>query len=102
MEYRRYPGLSSTEGPTDDGIVRWWWEEIEKNDGNGVYDRCFFISEMMYQPITVGRKLICMGTEFASGIEAVWRISPLIFFCLPEWSILTHNMYEPGRSQLQG
>jgi hypothetical protein len=100
MEYRRYPGLSPEAGPDGVGIVEWWDEQIQLNDQEACYDRCFYISELLYQPVTPGRQLLTTPTKIAEGIAELWTLEPQIVFCLPEW-ILTKGPIQ-ARPQLKG
>jgi len=81
----RHETLSSTEGPTDPAaLVKWWRERISK-DTPGIYDRCFFISELMYQMVQRGRPLTVLGPQMADGIHDLWVADPILIFCMTDW-----------------
>lgn len=102
LKYRRYPGLSSSSGPDGAGIVEWWNEQIGQNDPDAIYDRCFYISETIYQPATPGRPLIVDGEAMASGIIRLANMDPSFIFCLPPLETTLSNVHQSERDRLQG
>jgi len=103
LEYARYSGLSSSEGPTDTGIILWWDQQFDKADENShVYDRCFYISEQVYQMVMPERQLLMPGHSMAEGIYRVWDVNPLIIFCLPPQEEFEKNTFQAGRPKLLG
>lgn len=101
LEYRRPPMLSSTKGPADASIYDWWKQEMRTDDDRAVYDRCFFISEMIYQLATPERELLVDGYDFALGVEDLMMMQPFIVFCLPKWE-KTLPILTSGREMLEG
>src|SRR5215472_10794451 len=74
LTYMRPPPelLSSSLGPgPGSGLHEWWVEQMrlpEKEHTRNVYDRCFFISEAIYQMAQVDRDLIVEGHDIWRGI----------------------------------
>lgn len=101
MEYRRYPGLSSTTGPDGVGIYAWWREEIMENATNVVYDRCFFISELLYQLASRDRKLLIEATPMQYGLQDLWLRGAHWIFCLPPWAA-SKGIIEGQKEKLAG
>jgi len=107
MEYRRPPEevLSSTHGPAGIELYEWWMQQLirptdERNEG--VYDRCFFISEPIYQFAQVSRELIVDGPTIHRGILDLWSEGPMIVFCLPPFDTQLSNVIQDGRASLKG
>lgn len=90
LDYRRHDSVSSVEGPLGDSIISWWNEQIFENSPTAIYDRCFYVSELMYQPIMVGRRLIAGTHKMIGGIADLWQCEPQMIFCLPPWSTSEH------------
>jgi hypothetical protein len=107
MEYRRPPAeaLTSSGGPTGVALYDWWSRELirptEERVG-GVYDRCFFISEPIYQLAQVERDLIVPGSVIQRGILDLWAEGPMIVFCLPPFDQSLSNVIQDGRASLKG
>ena len=102
MEYRRYPGLSSTTGPDGIGILDWWREQLRENNRNAVYDRCFFVSEVLYQQATHARELIVEDTEvMRNGLADLWLKDARWIFCNPPWE-RSRGIIFSARDQLKG
>jgi len=99
LEYMRYPGLSSVEGPVDDGIIQWWNEHIAA-ETEAVFDRCFYISERMYQPATANRALIAKPQTMMDGIHSLWIADPVIVFCMTDWTTEEPIIQSQGRAKL--
>lgn len=101
LEYRRPPEdlLSSTKGPGN-ALPRWWNEQLKLNDGKGVYDRCYYISEIVYQLAMPSRPLIAMGGQMEEGIFEMWRVEPYMIFCLPQ--LLTQRAARESGPKLEG
>jgi DNA polymerase III delta prime subunit len=103
LEYARYPGISSSKGSTDTGVVLWWKLQLDKaHENNRVYDRCFYISEQVYQMVMPERMLMLGGEAMIGGIADVWQVNPLIIFCLPPKEVFEKNTFQVGRPQLLG
>jgi Cdc6-like AAA superfamily ATPase len=100
LEYKRYSGLSSTTGPDGAGIVDWWDEQIAENGHDVVYDRCFYISEPIYQLATPHRDLIAEPQRMQYGIQRLANFSPLIIFCIPPFNTALGNVGQ--RDRLEG
>jgi hypothetical protein len=101
LEYRRPSVLSSTLGPADASIETWWRQQLRNDDGAGVYDRCFWISEPIFQLAIPHRPLLVEGAKFAIGLQDLLLARPLIIFCLPEWE-KTRPIVMSGREKLEG
>jgi hypothetical protein len=106
MEYRRPPEelLSSTAGPSP-GLVDWWFDQLRLPSGKrnaGVYDRCFFISEPIYQMAQVQRELMITGHTLWRGIHDLWSVNARIVFCLPPEAVQYSNVIQDGRASLLG
>jgi len=99
LEYRRYPGLSSKSGPDGVGIVEWWDDQLAR-DEQAVYDRCFYISEPIYQLATAHRSLLVEGKKMALATMALCNFQPLVIFCLPPWEVAIANIGQ--RDRLEG
>ena len=100
LEYMRYSGLSSTSGPDGLGIIEWWDEQMSQDRDDAVYDRCFYISEPIYQLATPHRDLIAAPQQMVHGITRMVNFSPLIIFCLPPWEACIANV--GTRERLEG
>ena len=103
FEYCRNPHLSSVEGPTSPKIVDWWIDQLASDDsGNKVYDRCFYISELIYQLAQPERELLTNPTEFSFGLWRVMRKASLVVFCLPPWEAQRTTLQDHNRAALHG
>lgn len=85
IEYRRAPTLSSTDG-ADYSVYQWFREEINAND-TAVYDRCFAVSELIYQLATPHRKLIITPKGMRDMMTDMWIKQVHWIFCLPAWEV---------------
>lgn len=105
LEYTRYEGLSSTSGP-DEGIWQWWQGHLMSSSTKHrrlVFDRCAFISELMYQPVSPGRPLVADEATMMQGINDLWGVEPLqLIFCLPPWETSERIIKSEGRDSLEG
>jgi hypothetical protein len=104
-EYRRPPPalLSSTHGPADH-LAEWWNGQLAMRPsslGKGVYDRCFYISDPIYQQAQVERDLHIHPKELAQGIGRLWSIEPILIFCLPDFEVTLTNIRQDDRPQLK-
>lgn len=99
LTYMRYPGISSSTGPDGAGIVEWWDDQIAANKQR-VYDRCFYISEPIYQLATPGRPLIASPTVMIHGTLRLCNFTPLTIFCIPPWEAAIANVGQ--RERLEG
>jgi thymidylate kinase len=99
LEYRRPPTLSSTRG-ADKAVFSWWKEQIRQDD-DVVYDRCFFISEVIYQLARAERPLLISGETFRDGVMDLVNCDPFLIFCLPPWA-KTKPVVLSGRDRLEG
>jgi hypothetical protein len=99
LEYMRYSGLSSETGPDGLGIVDWWDSHLEKGT-DAVFDRCFYISELLYQLVTPGRDLIAEPQKMLAGIHELWLENPVMIFCLTDWE--TEEPIISSRAGLKG
>lgn len=105
LEYRRPPTslLSSTEGPSKE-LPEWWRAELIRPMGErdrGVYDRCFFISEPIYQIAQVNRDLLIGGAELSRGIFDLWAEGPMMVFCMPPLDVQISTVIQDGRDSLK-
>lgn len=100
LEYMRYEGLSSTQGPDGPAIIEWWDEQMAQDRSDAVYDRCYYISEPIYQLATPSRELIAAPQQMVHGITRLVNFSPLIIFCLPPWEVTIANVGQ--RERLEG
>ena len=101
MEYRRAPSLSSTTG-ADQGVFEWWRSQLRENNPNVVYDRCFFVSEVLYQMATHERELLVTDTEaMRTGLADLWLKDARWIFCNPPWDVARGIIYS-ARDQLKG
>lgn len=100
LEYKRYALLSSTRGPDGPGIIDWWDEQIAENQIDAVYDRCFYISEPIYQLATPGRDLIADVKQMQTGIMRLSNFAPLVIFCIPPFDTALGNIHT--RERLEG
>lgn len=100
LTYRRYPKLSSTTGPDGPGIAEWWDLEIAEQNPNNIYDRCFFVSEIIYQLATPHRYLTVPASTMIDGITRLWTFSPLFIFCDIPWEAAIANIGQ--RDRLEG
>jgi thymidylate kinase len=92
LTYLRYPRLSSVSGPDGPGIIEWWDEQIAANDPTCIYDRCFYISEPIYQLATPGRELIADPQVMVHGVNRLANFAPFFIFCLPPWEVTLSNI----------
>lgn len=95
--------LSSTEGPGE-GLVEWWDHQLAQGDrylAHRIFDRCFYISDPIYQQAQYDRDLLVPGDQLARGIHRLWNVEPIIIFCIPPTSIQLANVRQSGRSQLR-
>ncbi len=100
LEYMRYEKLSSTQGPDGPGIIEWWDDPMAQDRDDAVYDRCFYISEPIYQLATPHRDLIAAPQQMVHGIGRLVNFSPLVVFCLPPWEATIANVGQ--RERLEG
>jgi len=106
LEYRRPPveTLSSTHGPQD-GLVDWWDEQLAKAPSElatSIYDRCFYISDPIYQQAQPNRELLVDGPALSRGIMRLWNLEPYVIFCLPPFKTQLANVINPERDRLLG
>jgi len=101
LPYMRYEGLSSSQGPQDAGIIQWWDQHLSA-ETEAVFDRCFYISERLYQPVTAGRPLMATPRQMEAGIHDLWVADPVLIFCMTSWSIEAPVIMAHGREALQG
>ena len=104
LEYRRPPLdlLSSSEGPRV-GLAEWWDAELARAPSDlatTVYDRCFYISDPIYQQAQPHRELILSPHSLAQGIMKLWNVEPYIIFCLTDFNAVLRNVRQAGRSHL--
>lgn len=97
LKYTRYAQLSSTSGPDGPAIADWWDLQIAEQRPDRVYDRCFFISEIIYQLATPGRKLIVPAERMIDGITRLHTFDPLIIFCDIPWEAAIANIGQRDR-----
>lgn len=107
MEYRRPPAeiLSSSAGPSGAALPEWWSAELRRphrERESGLYDRCFYISEPIYQMAQINRDLIVPPIEIARGVHDLWAEDPIMIFCLPPMDIQYSNVIQDGRDSLAG
>lgn len=105
-QYTRPPEelLSSETGPTA-GLPQWWDEQLAMGDralAHRVFDRCFYISDPIYQMAQSERELLVSFQALASGIMRLWNVEPIIIFCLPDFGITLTNVRQENRPQLRG
>jgi hypothetical protein len=96
--------LSSVDGPTP-GLVEWWDHELAQGDqylAHRVYDRCFYISDPIYQMAVEDRELLIPPPTLAHGIMRLWNAEPVIIFCLPDFGITLTNVRAENRERLRG
>lgn len=86
LEYRRNPHISSTHGAVTEASADWADEQIRVDDWSGVYDRFFYISEPIYQLVSL-RPLNVDSKRIIRGIIDLANIEPIIVFCLPPWEV---------------
>ena len=106
LEYRRPPAetLSSTHGPGE-GLVEWWDEQLARAPSElatTVYDRCFYISDPIYQQAVPSRLLLVESYDLSRGINKLWNLEPYIIFCLPPWETQLINVMDHERDRLLG
>lgn len=99
LPYMRHEGVSSTHGPDGPAIIEWWDEQISSNK-QAVYDRCFYISEPIYQLATPGRPLLAEPLVMIHGIMRLTNFTPLTIFCIPPWEAAIANVGQ--RDRLEG
>jgi hypothetical protein len=105
-DYRRPPpeALSSTRGPAA-WLADWWDGQLALHPNSlahGVYDRCFYISDPIYQQAQVNRDLLMDGKQLAAGIARLWSVEPVIIFCLPPFNVQLANVNSAERERLEG
>ena len=103
MEYRRPPEelLSSLTGPSP-GLHEWWREQMRRPTHErmeGVYDRCFWISEPIYAAMSKRVPLINHDLLWR-GISDLWAEGPLMIFCMTDEAGMLENTYVAGRPRL--
>jgi len=91
MEYRRAPSLSSLNG-ADWEVYDWWKQQIRENNPNAVYDRCFFISELVYQLATHERELIVTAKDMCYGLQDLWLKDTHWIFANTSWLTASVNI----------
>jgi len=106
LEYCRPPAelLTSTHGPAD-GLVEWWDGQLAQTPSDlsmKIYDRCFYISDPIYQLAVPQRKLFVPSDELVRGISRLWNVEPFLIFCLPPWDVQLGNVMNPARERLLG
>jgi deoxyadenosine/deoxycytidine kinase len=104
MEYRRAPAdlLSSSLGPSA-GLADWWDEQLALPPvelATIVYDRCFYISDPIYQQAQPARELMIPPSKLAHGIMRLWNVEPHLIFCMPDFAIMLSNVRQAGRDHL--
>jgi hypothetical protein len=104
LEYMRPPEqfLSSGEGPRN-GLVEWWDMQLAKAPSdlaNLVFDRCFYISDPIYQQAQPARDLLLPPTLLSHGIMRLWNAEPYLIFCLTDFDQILANVRIAGRSHL--
>jgi len=104
LRYRRPPPatLSSTHGPQD-GLVEWWDTQLAQTPSelaSVVYDRCFYISDPIYQQAQAKRDLLVDSQDLAAGIMKLWNVEPFLIFCLPPFATQLANVQREGRHRL--
>lgn len=97
LTYMRYQGLSSVSGPDGPGIVEWWDEQIAAQNTHFIYDRCFYVSEVIYQLATPGRPLMVDSATIRDGIARLWTFEPLWIFCTVPWENAIANIGQRNR-----
>jgi hypothetical protein len=107
LEYCRPPkeALSSTHGPLGPILYEWWDEQLalpQSELATKIYDRCFYISDPIYQLAVPQRHLILEPFEMVRGISRLWNIEPFLIFCLPPWDIQLSNVMAHERERLLG
>lgn len=105
MAYTRPPEgvLSSSKGPQGGGaLLEWWNDQLAKGPRHVVYDRCFFISDPIYQQAQVDRPLLSESSRLAQGIMRLWNLEPIIIFCLPPFEYQLANVKKSERDRLEG
>jgi hypothetical protein len=101
LEYRRPPEelLSSSTGPSP-GLLEWWREQLRRHDrADGVYDRCFWVSEPIYSSVML-RPPLCSPVDIVRGINDLWVEGPLLIFCMTEEVTMLENTFLAGRPRL--
>lgn len=103
LEYRRPPEelLSSITGPSP-GLSEWWQAQLrapQKVRRQGVYDRCFWISEPIYAAVG-GRQPLANGEDLQRGINDLWAEGPLLIFCMTNEATMLENAFMAGRPRL--
>lgn len=106
MEYLKPPPelLDSTTGPSS-GLREWWDDQLARpldELAMSVYDRCFYISDPIYQMAQPSRDLMVSPPFLARGIMRLWNAEPTIVFCLPEFATILGNVRREGRPHLEG
>lgn len=105
LEYTRPPAdlLSSSEGPSP-GLVEWWENELGSSASKDrVYDRTFYVSEVLYAQAQKDRPLMCPDPErMTRGLADFIHRVDLLIFCLPGWQVERQNLDDVGRLSLQG
>ena len=101
LEYCRAPYLSSEVGPLSDAIVDWWEKQLRLKKPR-VYDRCFYISEPIYQLAQPERKLIVDNQRYDAGWFKLVNKVDLLVFCLPPWPAARQVLDDSNRLALEG
>lgn len=97
--------LSSSTGPSSSGLFEWWDSELAESYEylrKGIYDRCTYISDPIYQQAQPKRPLLVSGEHLASGQMTLWNVEPIIIFCLPPFNVQLGNVKASGRDRLEG
>jgi thymidylate kinase len=100
LEYRRAPSLSSTDG-ADTAVWEWWREQLRENPKGVVYDRCFFVSELIYQLATHERELIVEAPSMVNGHHDLWLKDTHWVYCSTPWET-AQAVISRQRDQLKG
>jgi hypothetical protein len=100
LEYRRAPTLSSITGP-DDEVAEWWVQQMAHDDGDGVYDRSFLVSEFVYA-LATDRPPIKDAQWMRHRLSMFWTVCDLLIFCLPPFDVQLENLNAVGRGRLIG
>jgi hypothetical protein len=88
-----------------ESLVAWWDNHLARPSSFlklGVYDRCFYVSDPIYQMAQIERDLIVAPHVLARGIARLWSIEPIMVFCLPPFDVQLSNVRHDGRPQLEG
>jgi hypothetical protein len=84
------------------GIIDWWRSQIRENNRKVVYDRCFFVSEVIYQLATHGRDLLTTDQEvMRTGLADLWLRDARWIFCHAPWDV-SLNIIRSQQEKLRG